>query len=281
MAGGCTLAAKTLGGRMFLLKNKDLVYEEFQDTAVIDDTFFAITGVDIATSDPIGASIGFNKWGLAACSSTVLITDDQPYDSLLEEILKTTRDIDEANSLVIKRIEEGNRYQWCNIVLSTPSEVGVLEVGDGICNLERDSRMIVRTNHHLRLHTMEIIRNSSDEVREAAGPLHTSENRRQVAAKKLYNAASLGDMIDLLSTHSSSRGYDSICRHKSEPSNLSPFQGQTVYSYIVEITGMQIDDLDFRIHVARGPPCIDTYKEVVIGFDMSPEDRALLLKDIP
>ncbi|MGY5874766.1 MAG: hypothetical protein RTU30_03375 [Candidatus Thorarchaeota archaeon] len=281
MPGGCTLAAKTLGGRMFLLKNKDLVFEEFQDTAVIDDTFFAITGVDIATGEPAGASIGFNKWGLAACSSTVLITDDKPYDFLLEEILKTTHDIDEANSLVLKRIEEGNRYQWCNIVLSTPHEVGVLEVGEGVCSLERDSSMIVRTNHHLRLYTMDIIRTTRDEVREAAGPLHTSENRRQVAAKKLHDAASLGDMIDLLSSHSNSRGFDSICRHKPEPPNLSPFQGQTVYTYIVEITGMQIDDLDFRIHVARGPPCSGTYKEVVVRFDMSPEEKVLLLKDLP
>ncbi|MFW9806870.1 MAG: hypothetical protein ACFFFK_09090 [Candidatus Thorarchaeota archaeon] len=280
MPDGCTAGAKIIGDRYYLLKNRDLIWGGFRDSIVFDENVFFVTGVDVGDGAPCGASFGFNRFGLSGCNTTVLVTPHKAYDTLLERILRETRTIEDAFELVHSELENGNRYQWCNFVLASPNEVGVIEIGDGVAVLETDSNIITRTNHHLILPTADILRRASLAEREAGGPLSTSQRRRQEAAKLLAEATSFMDMTQLLSTHREGRGFDSICRHHTSSPRSEPYLGETVYSYIAEVSALRSDELEFRIKVAAGNPCSSTYDEFVVDFD-SPENKYNLLTNFP
>jgi len=280
MADGCTTGAKIIGNRYFLLKNRDLIWGGFRDTLVFENDVFFVTGINVADGEFEGASFGFNRYGLAACNTTVLVTPNKPYDILLERILRETKTIEDAFELVQNNLENGERYQWCNFVLASPTGVGAIEIGDGIAILEKDQKIITRTNHHLLLPTAEIIRCASLAEREAGGSLTTSQRRRQHAAKILESATSMMDMTQFLSTHSEGRGFDSICRHQSSNPRTEPYRGETVYSYIAEVTWIESDKLEFRINVTPGNPCTGLYKEFVIDFD-SLESKFNVLNNYP
>ncbi len=280
MVDGCTAGAKILGNRFYLLKNRDLIWGGFRDSVICDSNTFFVTGVNVSNGEACGASFGFNRSGLAGCNTTVLVTSDEAYDSLLERILRETKTIVDAFELVQADLESGNRYQWCNFVLASPDGVGVIEIGDGIAVLEQDPIMITRTNHHLILPTADILRRVSLAEREAGGPIITSQRRRQQSAKLLSDATSMMDMTQLLSTHHSDRGFESICRHRSSNPRADPYLGETVYSYIAEVSWIDSDSLEFRIKVAAGNPCTSTYDEFLVDFD-SPESKYSILKNFP
>ncbi|MFW9982344.1 MAG: carcinine hydrolase/isopenicillin-N N-acyltransferase family protein, partial [Candidatus Thorarchaeota archaeon] len=250
------------------------------DSVVFDSEVFFVTGVNVGDGEPCGASFGFNRYGFAGCNTTVLVTPDAPYDSLLERILREAKTIQEAFELVEDDLECGNRYQWCNFIIASPNGVGAIEIGDGVAVLEEDTRLITRTNHHLILQTADILKQASLAEREAGGPISTSRSRRQEAAKLIDDATSFMDMTQLLSTHSESRGFDSICRHRSPNPRLDPYLGETVYSYIAEISGIDSDSYEFRMKVAAGNPCSSTFDEFTIDFD-SPECKYSVIKNFP
>jgi hypothetical protein len=281
MSDGCTIAAKRVGNGLFLLKNRDLVYGNFKDSAIFDDTLFAVTGVDIGTGTKAGVSIGVNKYGLAACSSTVLIKQADAYDFLLEEILRNAKTVDKAHDMVSDSLRSGKRYQWCNFVVGTLEGVGAIEIGEGVCELERNPKVITRANHHMKLPTKDAVLKASKEEREAGGPLPTSEKRRQVAAKMLESASSLHDMTTILSTHSDSKGFDSICRHRAIKPPENPLMGETKYSYIIEMHRVEPKKFAFKMHVSRGNPCSNPFKEIAIDFDLSVRDKERIVKDFP
>jgi len=280
MSDGCTAGAKIIGNRYYLLKNRDLIWGGFRDSIVFEKEVFFVTGVNVSDGESCGASFGFNRFGLAGCNTTVLVTQDKAYDFLLERILRETNTIDDAFQLVQNELESGNNYQWCNFVLASPAGVGAIEIGDEVAVIEKDPNIITRTNHHLILPTAEILRHASPAEREAGGPLVTSQSRRQEAAKLLAEATSFMDMTQLLSTHKEGRRFDSICRHRSPNPRLDPYLGETVYSYIAEVSGIDSDSLEFRIKVTAGNPCTGTYDEFVVDFD-SPESKYNLLTNFP
>ncbi|MHA2004755.1 MAG: carcinine hydrolase/isopenicillin-N N-acyltransferase family protein, partial [Candidatus Thorarchaeota archaeon] len=266
--------------RYFMLKNRDLVYPDFKDHAVFDEAIFAVTGVHIGSGVPMGVSIGVNRWGLSVCSSTVQANSETAYDLLLEKVLRECKTIDEAVMLVNSDLESGNRYQWSNFILATPEEVGAIEIGDGVMEIEKLPEMVTRANHHLKLPTVEVLKAASPEEREAGGPIHDSQHRRQIASKMLETAVSIGDMMEIVCTHSESRGYNSICRHRaSDPDN--PLLGETSYSYILEVLGTNSKEFDIRIHVARGNPCSNTFQEIEVDFELPLSDKQALVQAFP
>jgi len=281
MPDGCTAFAKIIGNRYLIAKNRDLIWTDFTSSVLFEDDVFYICGVDVSNAKPCGANFGVNRWGLSACNTTVLATPDPPYDTLLERVLRESKTIEEAFNLVRTDMQSGARYQWCNFVLASPQGVGAIEIGDGVCVLEQDYSMIARTNHHLLLPTTNILKKASTSEREAGGPLASSQRRRQDAARLLKDASSLSDIIQLLSSHSSSRGFDSICRHRSDSNIANPYLGETVYSYTLEVSGLTSSDLEFRLSVTPGNPCCGTYKEFVIDFNASAEKKEQLVMRFP
>ena len=217
---------------------------------------------------------------MAICNTTVLVTKDQADDILLEKILRETKSIPEAFELVQRILESGERFHWCNFILASPTGVGAIEIGDGVAQLEEDPKMITRTNHHLLLPTNDIIRDTPLEYRGAAGSLDGSKQRRQDIAKLLADATSMMDMSQILCTHRDDRGFNSICRHLPTNPKSNPHQGETVYSYIIEISGLQEKALEFRLNVTPGNPCSGTFKEFVIDFD-SPKSKFDVLNNYP
>jgi len=281
MPDGCTALAKMIGNRYLLAKNRDLIWTDFTDSIVFERDVLLVSGVDVSNAKPCGASFGLNRWGLSACNTTVLVTDDPPYDPLLERVLRECKTIEEAYGLVRDDLGSGSKYQWCNFILASPKGVGAIEIGDGVCVLEQDQSMITRTNHHLVLPTADILKNSSAAEREAGGPLATSQSRRQQAARLLKDSTSMMDIVKLMGTHTSGRGFDSICRHRGAGKVSNPYLGETVYSYIVEVSGLASRDMEFRISVTPGNPCSGVFKEFVVDFDASDEKREQLVMRFP
>jgi hypothetical protein len=278
MTGGCTIGAKIVGDRYLLFKNRDLVYVDYHNQCIFEDDIFAVIGIKIGAGIDMGASIGVNRWGLAACSSTVLINSEEAYAILMERLLRRAKTLDEAYDIVVKSFDSGERYQWGNFVIATPDEVGAIEIGDGVYEIERGSGSITRTNHHLILSTRDALLRASPEEREAGGPLGASQTRRQIAARMLESARSTQDIIEILSTHAKGKGYDSICRHRTGVRGEDPWLGETSYSYIIEV---ETKPFDFRIHVAPGNPCSTTYHEVQLDFQASSEAKRQLVCDFP
>lgn len=281
MRDRCTVVAKVIGNRCYLAKNRDLVWENFQDAVVFDEDVFFIKGINVANSENSGASFGLNRWGLSACNTTVLITKDNPYDLLMEQILRETKTIKEAFAFVRADLKKGSRYQWSNFILATLGGVGVIEIGDGIAVLEQDYNMITRSNHHLLLPTADILRKASAFERDAGGPLSSSQSRRQHASALLQNASSKIDITQIMSAHSEGRGFDSICRHRSGKPNSEPYLGQTAYSYIAEISSTALNGLDCRISAAKGNPCSSLYKEYQLDFDLPSDRKDLVVQSFP
>ncbi|MHA2461062.1 MAG: hypothetical protein ACXAEJ_07425 [Candidatus Thorarchaeota archaeon] len=280
MSDGCTIGAKFLSGRVFLLKNRDLVYEDFKDAAIFDDEIFAVQGVKIGSAEPCGVSIGVSRKGLMGCSSTVLANLNTAYDLLLEDILRKVNTIEDAYKLVTDSLDQGNEYQWCNFVFADTIQVGVIEIGHRESQMETDPTCITRANHHVLLPTSEMMKKASPEEREAGGPLHTSQERRQTASKMLKEAVSIADMIQILGSHREGRGFDSICRHRSHERG-NPFLGETSYSYIIEAFSEKAGFKDIRFHVARGNPCSNTFFEFKIDFGMPIEEKIRLVQEFP
>ncbi len=280
MTGGCTSGAKIIGDRCYLLKNRDLVWSGFRDTLVFENDVFFVTGIDVKNGNFSGASLGLNRYGLSICNTTVLVTEDQADDILLEKILRETKTIPEAFELVQQCLDRGERFHWCNFILASPNGVGVIEIGDGVAELEEDPSIITRTNHHLLLPTNDVIKNTALKFRGAAGRLDGSKQRRQDISRLLPEAKSMMDMIQLLGTHRDDRGFNSICRHLSEDPQSNPHQGETVYSYVIETSGLQEGILEFRLNVTSGNPCSGTFKEFTIDFN-SPKSKFEILTDYP
>ncbi len=278
MTGGCTIGAKIVGDRYLLFKNRDLVYEDYKDQCIFENDIFAVIGIKIGAGVDMGASIGVNRWGLAACNSTVLINSEEAYDVLMERLLRRAKTLDEAYDIVVNSLDGGERYQWGNFVIATPDEVGAIEIGDGTYEIESGSDSIARTNHHLILSTRDALLRASPEEREAGGPLNASQSRRQIAARMLESARSTQDIIEILSTHAKGKGYDSICRHRTGARGEDPWLGETSYSYIIEV---ETKPFDFRIHVAPGNPCSTTFHEVQLDFKTTSEAKEQLIRDFP
>lgn len=281
MAGGCTAGAKRIANRYYLFKNRDLIWKDFTDSAVFDNDVFLVEGVDVKTGQTAGASFGLNKWGLSAANTTVLVNHDAAYDFLMERVLRECDDIESAFELVSTEIDAGFRYQWANFVLADSTQVAAVEISSQTAEIEIDHNAIVRTNHHLLLPTAEILRRASPEAREAGGPLHDSQKRRQNASRVLASARSLTDVMQLLSMHSDGRGFDSICRHYPSNPRDTPFQGWTAYSYIVEAIWDKDSEFDIQLHVAQGTPCSNTYFQFPIDFSLSSTEKRDIVSEFP
>jgi hypothetical protein len=279
MGGACTAGAKIIGKRYILFKNRDLIWPDFLDSAVFDDTVFIVEGTNVRSGMTTGASFGVNRWNLSVANTTVLANNDGPYDTLTERMLRECEDIESAFNLVCTEIDAGFRYQWTNFILADTKQVAAIEIAAESTEIEMDRSMMVRTNHHLLLPTSEVLRSASAEAREAGGPLHTSQKRRQDASKALASARSTMDVMELLSSHSAGRGFDSICRHYPSNPRENPFQGSTVYSYILEVAWDA--GADIRIYVARGNPCSSTYHDFPIIFSSSDEDKRDIVGKFP
>ncbi len=278
MADGCTIGALDVDEKRFLFKNRDLVYSDFKDTAKFDDEAFLVTGLDIAVGRPTGASIGINSHGVMIASATVLISEDPPYDDLLESLLREAKSLSEAIRIVRDDLNSGSEYQWCNFVISDSGNVGVVEIGDSKMAEESDVRMVVRTNHHLKLPTSNHIESAPAEMREAGGSLTSSQHRLQVACRMLEGAEDLSDISKILSSHSEDRGFDSICRHYDP--NGDTFRGMTSYSYILESLESE-DGPEYAIHVARGNPCESAYRTIEIDFAGTSAEKERLVSGFP
>jgi hypothetical protein len=281
MVDDCTIGAKIIGKKLFMFKNRDLRYENFKDQATFDDHLFAVTGVNIGTDELVGVSIGVNRWGLAACSANVLITNDAPYDILLDRILRNSKNIQDVTSIVSNSFQFGESYQWCNIITATHEGIAAFEIGPKKFDKEEHVDKLVRTNHHILLPTKKDLLAAKPEERECGGTYALSEKRRRKTTQLIDEVSNLKDVISLLSTHSETKGYDSICRHRLATIDSDKYLGETTYGYIIEMYKNEGRDLEFSIHVAQSNPCMNPFQKIKIDFDSSREEKKIVVSSFP
>jgi hypothetical protein len=207
-----------------------------------------------------------------------LTTDDEPYDILLETILTKSKCIEDAYSIIYKAFENGKAYQWCNIVIATLDIIAAFEVGPKIFTTEEHEVQMVRTNHHILLSTKESLSVITQDKIESGNRIPLSEKRRKQANELISDVSKFEDVIKLLSTHSKTKGYDSICRHRLSGEK---YVGETTYAYIFEVIKYSESDLYFQIHVARSNPCINPFEKIIIDFDLSKDEKKDVVQNFP
>lgn len=281
MTAGCTIGAASLGPRLLMFKNKDLLNKNHVDNLVFNNQMLAVSGVVIGSGERAGVSIGINRHGLAGCSATVLATEDRPYDHLLENIIQVADDIDSAYQIVEDKISSGIAYQWCNLVLGDSRSVAAIEISNNQCKLERADDYVVRTNHHVLLNTINDLKAARAEKTGPGGPVWTSRRRRQKAERELAAARTVVDVTEIQSSHSEGRGFDSICRHSDGDDLGKAVLGQTVYSYVFDVFYGDNSIPEITFHVAPGNPCVTTYRRLHIDFNSSEEDKRKLADTYP
>ncbi|MFQ6014644.1 MAG: hypothetical protein ACE5NP_04285 [Anaerolineae bacterium] len=266
----CTIGAKVFPDQRttILFKNKDLRQEGFVDTLHYDDTSFGPRGLDFATNNFVGYSIGVNKYGVACCNAHIATTSATAYDVLTEKIVAGSRTVEEAVDLVEREIRGGAEYQWCNMVVADLSQVAAIEVTAADFAVETSSTTTVRTNHQLLL----------DEKPEGQqwepGFDWGSQQRLAQAKRMLEGAKGYDDVVRLLRWHSQGRGTASICRHRVPADAPEATELETVYSYIVEIRRVEKDSQpQATFHVAKGQPCQNQHVALPLKFPSTPVER--------
>ena len=231
----CTTGFLRPGTDEYLLfKNKDFGRASFDDRVVIEEKVFGVEGiVTWAGDDPdadvfSGFSVGANSSGLLVCDSNVrTLPEHANYDDLVEIALREGSDVASAVDAV-QRAVAARPYLWGNLLMIDGESQAAVEVRSRRTAVLPLSRATARANHHTELG---IHPRNDDTV--------TTEDRMASAQKRLDRAASIGDVLALLSSHD--QGDTGVCNHSLYT---------TVYSYVLRHTAGRTTLL-----VKRGRPC--------------------------
>lgn len=243
----CTTGAKILrpGSEFFLFKNKDLKKPCFEDVIVADDDRFGVRGLHIPPKgredeeELSGFSIGFNRWGVAACNTHVKsLPGGANYDLLTEAAVTGTRSAAEAVDKVV-RLAPLARYNWSNILIADGREAAVVEVGDDVA-VDAGQPLVWRANRHLLAH--------------GGQPPGESCPRGLRAGAAVAKARGVEDVFALLRSHDGADDMTEICRHG---------QPRTVYSYVALWRNGA-----FEFHVLQGLPCQGAYTSIPLRFPL-------------
>ncbi len=261
---GCTTGAKLFkkSNTLIAFKNKDFEIKTHKDKLILDHKDnFGVGGLNFDNNKPSGFSIGINKHGLVAVNSHVLTKSDPSYDLLTERIVLEAKTIDEAIDICKKEINNAQKYQWCNMVISTPEELAAIELAPPNIGIDRSSDFIVRTNHQLTL-------NSNEPIIKSFGKKHLLDSiiRYEYTKKKLESCSSKQEIVSTLMSHNKN---GPICRHGTKSFQKRSYF--TVYSYIVIV--QRNTNLSITWDVVKGPPCLNSYQNIDIDFPLDEKKR--------
>ncbi|MGQ4912288.1 MAG: carcinine hydrolase/isopenicillin-N N-acyltransferase family protein [Candidatus Thorarchaeota archaeon] len=240
--------------KTLLFKNRDLVTATHTDTISYDMDCFGVRGL-IG-----GLSIGVNRHGLAVANTLVKETEDTSPHILTEQLLMFSKSAEDAMTMTVNQLRKGSRYQWSNLILADNDSLMVIELAGDDHSIERSTRGVIRTGHHIMLDTEQTVRPENE-----AG--YDSSVRRVERGYELVRRVSqVKDVFDLLKDHGERSGSASICRHGEEGEEA------TEVSYVIEVdhesdTGRP----RMMIHVARGYPCQATYTSIPLIFPADEE----------
>ncbi|MBL09063.1 MAG: hypothetical protein CL402_00860 [Acidiferrobacteraceae bacterium] len=243
----CTIGAVRLGAEYLLFKNKDFGRDSFNDEIVISKSVMGVKGVstwaspDSSADQFSGFSIGANEHGLFCCDANVREEplDGQNYDRLTEIALTEAHSVETA--ILALQDAVSSRAYWCsNLVMIDQETLAVVEVHGHKIAVERQSKKITRTNHHLLF-----------DGSETDGDTITSKSRLSYSQKRIDRMMSIDDIYSLQTSHDNFT--TGICNHAVH---------QTVYSYI-----LYFKDDEIKLYVKKGRPCeTDQYEELVLPF---------------
>lgn len=270
---GCTTGAKIFddGQVIVAFKNKDFQVKNYSDRLALEHSnVFGVHGVNLATRELNGFSMGVNQYGLVAVNSNVIASSDHPYDMITKRIVLEARTIDDAIGICEEEIQR-EKYQWCNMVIATPEKLAAIELSSSIATAKAHN-FIVRTNHHLILKTNKIVVNSKPSNGEKQ--VKNSERRYADAERMLRTASGVEGVFSLLKSHHSEAA---ICRHGQQ--NIQDLSFKTVYSYFVTvITGKRPK---IFLDVLKGPPCMGSYSHLELNFPLATNMRKQIDEQYP
>jgi hypothetical protein len=262
----CTIGAIRLNSNeTVLFKNKDFADEGFNDKLALNELYFGPLGLETfgeAGKAPIfsGLSLGANKYGLMACVNHVKSTGPRSlnYDLLVQHVMAECNSVDGAIEN-IKNLVGKHAYWWGNVVLADNEKVAIAEVRDSACKFKVGDNVAFRTNHQPLFGE-----NASPDGIECSGLRYAS------AAERLAQAASVQDIISILSTHDSQCGSTGICNHSALL--------KTVYSYVLHQKEGKVN-----LYTCKGNPCSQAWEklQVPLGIDWSQQAEHQFLRDYP
>jgi hypothetical protein len=240
------------GAEYVLFKNKDLHFETFDDSLLIEAGRFGVVGIHLPPSGRpedqtrSGFSIGLNRHGVSACNSHVKsLEGGLNYDLLTEAAVTGTRSAREACGKVVEAAADGP-YNWSNIIVADPNEVAIVEIGEDVAEATGEGQ-IARANSHLLPH--------GGQAAGEPGP------RGARAIRKVEEADSVGDIFALLRSHEGRESKTNICSHKD--------RGNTVYSYVWHWRGDGFD-----LYAQKGHPCEGEYVRIPLRFPLEASQLA-------
>ena len=243
----CTIGALRLGAEYLLFKNKDFGRDSFEDEIVISKRIMGVKGVstwanlDSSADQFSGFSIGANEHGLVCCDANVREEplDGENYDRLTEIALTEAHSVETA--ILALQHAVSSRAYWCShLVMIDQETLAAVEIHGHNIAVERQSRQITRTNHHLLF-----------DGSAMDGDTITSISRLSCSKERVAGATSIDDIYALQKSHDN--GTTGICNHAVH---------QTVYSYV-----LYFKDDEIKLYVKKGRPCkTDQYEELALPF---------------
>lgn len=271
---GCTTGAKILddGKTIVVFKNKDFKVKNYSDILSLEHSnAFGVHGVNLATQELVGFSIGINQYGLVAVNSNVLATSDYPYDMITKRIVLEARTIDDAIDICEQEIQR-TKYQWCNMVIATPEQLAAIELSSSGIATARTEDSIIRTNHHLLLKTNDAVINSFQNDGEKQ--VKNSKFRFSYAEKILKAASGVEEIYSMLRSHHQEAA---ICRHGQQ--NFQDLSFRTVYSYFVTVHPGKRSMI--FLDVVKEQPCKASYTQLELRFPLTSNMMKLISERYP
>ncbi|MBS3794778.1 MAG: hypothetical protein KGY80_07775 [Candidatus Thorarchaeota archaeon] len=246
--------------RTVLFKNRDLLNTNHADELFYDVDCFGIRGIDRATGEKSGLTVGVNRYGLAVASTHVHRTVDPNYDLLAEQITMFAKDAEDGLKMTRRHLNGGRKYQWGNLILADHDSVLVIEIAGSDHSIERSERKVLRTSHHIMLDTEETLRQSL--AKNGKYEYEHSVNRLYRGYELVKGMTDVNGVFSMLKDHGENPSIESICAH-----NMKGEGPDTRRSYVIEVDhARDAKRPSILFHVAKGRPCEEQFISIPLVF---------------
>jgi hypothetical protein len=246
--------------KTLLFKNRDMLLRNQQDEIFYDIDCFGIRGMNRATGEQEGLTIGVNSRGLAIANTHVRNTSDSSYLKLTEQLLTFGKDAEDSLGITAEQLKTGNGYQWGNLILADNDSMLVIELAGTDHSIEWSERRVLRTSHHIMLDTESILR-------EEGIDYDSSVKRVERGYDLVRKVSKVQDVFAMLKDHGDGPGKSSLCRHPEADDPSS-----TIMSYMIEIdNNTNTGHPKTVFHFTKGKPCETTYTSIPIVFPADDE----------
>lgn len=237
---GCTVGVVRIPGGFLFFKNRDLQCDLIEHRILVFEStpdLHTLRGINLKTKGLEGVAIGVNRHRVCVASTHVQSSDATSYDLLCERLLNDVARPEDVQSVLGRFMSQGP-VQGGRILVAMPETSFLIEVFRNESRVKQIGSSVAITNSFSLIDH----RPERPEIYD-----HSSDNRLEVAEKRIASITHIGGIKSLLRSHVPEKGLFSICAH-------GPGDTGTESSHIVEV---------YRDHIRwsslAGAPCENDY----------------------